>query len=654
MTLDRAALAAVVASTVVLAAVGPGIVAADVRGEPELSVVAPGGSVTPGEETQLRLTILNTGVIHEGSSRDPSAEQRVMTARGTTVTLEAGGAPVSVESGPVGVGSVPDGAAIPATFRLSVDRNAEPGTYDLPVEVEYTYTSAIVTNNSSETHRTRSVEREFEVEVVVEQSPQFEVVNASTTAAVGGGGTVAVRVKNVGHEAARDASLTLRSTNAALTFGGAPTAETYVGTWKPGETRLFQYEARVAPGTERRPIALRASLAYENADGTPGQAQLSTGVTPRARQTFAVESVNASVSPGSSGLLTLSLTNTGDRTLRETTATVRSPNSVLTFGGTPTAEAFVGRWEPGETVEVPFEVALANGAPVRSYAVEVAVAYEDESGNDGRVSLLTGAEPAAEQTFDLREVEGSLRVGSEGSLQATIVNGGPSPAENAVLVLEPSGRNMNVGETEFAVGDLPPGESAAVRYDVEVSSAASEGPRQFQFHLEYEDAAGDSRRSDPLYARTQVAPKQPVFAVKPVDATVEAGSTTTLRVRVTNDGEEPVSDVSAKLFANDPLSSSDDEAFVDSLAPGETATVEFQLSAARGAVAKTYPLSLDFQYDDADGDTLVSDTYKLPVQVRERTGGGILSAAPGGLSAVSIGGLLALALGTGLVVRRRR
>jgi hypothetical protein len=168
--------------------------------------------------------------------------------------------------------------------------------------------------------------------------------------------------------------------------------------------------------------------------------------------------------------------------------------------------------------------------------------------------------------------------------------------------------------------------------------------------MDYEDLAGDSRQSDPLYLRTNVAAEQPVFEVEPVNASLVAGSTTTLRVEVTNTREEPVSDVSAKLFANDPLSSGDDEAFVDSLEPGETTTIEFQLSAAGGAVGKTYPLSLDFQYDDADGDTLVSDTYKLPVEVSERQGGGggILSLAPIG------GGVLALALGAGIVLRRRR
>jgi hypothetical protein len=43
--------------------------------------------------------------------------------------------------------------------------------------------------------------------------------------------------------------------------------------------------------------------------------------------------------------------------------------------------------------------------------------------------------------------------------------------------------------------------------------------------------------------------------------------------------------------------------------------VTFGIGAAGGALEKTYPLEMDFQYDDAEGDTLTSQTYRLPVSV---------------------------------------
>ena len=638
----RAVLALLLVVSVMLSAI-PGLVAADVRGEPDLSATAADNTVTPGQETTLSVTLLNTGVVHEGGN--PNAEQRVMTARGTTLRMRNGGAPVSIESGTVGVGSVHDGAAVPATFRISVHEDAEPGTYELPVVAEYTHTSSI--SNDSSTHQTQTREEVLSVRVVVSDAAQFEVVDTTTTAPVGGSGSVALRVRNVGESAAHNTTVAVQSTSGALTFGGSPSAETFAGTWEAGETRLLEYEATVAPGTERRSLALQTTATFEDEDGVTHQWQTTTGVEPLPAQEFTVENVDTTVTPGANGVLTLSLTNAENRTLKDAAVRVTSPNAALTFRGATSAQTFVGEWSPGETREVPFEVSLADGAPVRNYAVEVSAQYTDGDGNDGETQpFLVGVRPAGDQSFSLRDVQGSLRVGREGEVSATLVNDGPGAAKNAVLVLENPGQNVQAGETEYAVGDLGPGDTTNVNYELEVSSSAREGPRQFQFHLQYEDAGGETQQSDPVYLRTTVAERRPVFSVNALDATVQTGSSTTLEIEVTNNGDEPVSDVSAKLFADAPLTASDDEAFVDELPPGETRTIQFEISAAGNANGKTYPLSIDFQYDDADGDTLISDTYKVPVQVQERQGGGILSFAPIG------GGLLALLLG-GIVVLRQ-
>jgi len=71
------------------------------------------------------------------------------------------------------------------------------------------------------------------------------------------------------------------------------------------------------------------------------------------------------------------------------------------------------------------------------------------------------------------------------------------------------------------------------------------------------------------------------------------------------------------VFTDSPLGSDDDEAFVSSLEPGESETLVFDLSADSGATAKSYSFSMDFRYDDERGDTKISETYRIPVQVTE-------------------------------------
>jgi hypothetical protein len=120
---------------------------------------------------------------------------------------------------------------------------------------------------------------------------------------------------------------------------------------------------------------------------------------------------------------------------------------------------------------------------------------------------------------------------------------------------------------------------------------------------------------------------------------------------VTNTGDEPLSEVSVKTYFTDPLDSGDDEAFVPALDPGESATVEVAASAGGDALTKQYPVSVDVQYTTPDGDTELSNTHRVAVDVVEASGRG--DGLP--VSLPVVGGLaLAAVAAVGVVVRRRR
>lgn len=91
-------LASLVVASLLVPAVGLG--AASVNGNPEIDLYAANNRVTPGAETTLGVTVLNTGEIDVGGQL-PGAEQRVTTARGVTLRMRSGGAPVRVKTGTV-------------------------------------------------------------------------------------------------------------------------------------------------------------------------------------------------------------------------------------------------------------------------------------------------------------------------------------------------------------------------------------------------------------------------------------------------------------------------------------------------------------------------------------------------------------------------
>ena len=625
-----------------------GLVAADVVGSPDLDAYATDKRVTPGETTGLTVSVVNTGEVKEGSATNPSLHSEVTTARGAVLRLEPDDAPIEVQSGPVAVGSIPSGSAVPGTFQIRVEENATPGSYEVPVNISYQFTRRVDATGTP-IERTKNVTSNVTIEVT--EQAQFTLIEADTDATVGGSGQVSVTLRNTGTEIAEDATVTLRSATGDLTFGPTGAAETYTGDWEPGMARTFTVGADVARDATLRALPLSTTVSWTDSDDRPAEERISLGVVPDTESRLGVDAVETTAAPGDNGEVTFTLTNDGDRDLSDATVRLTSSNSGLTFGGAGTATAYVGDWSAGETTEVTVEATFARGVEQRPFPVDATVAYTGTDGRDANTAPVTvGVTPADEQSFDVQDASASLRVGSDGSLDGTLVNEGPEAVENAVLVLQPTGSTIDAVEREYALGDLEAGSSSSFSFDVSVASGAKDGPRQFTYRVEYEATDGDRTQSDPLYVRGEVEPQRDVFDVSVENGSFEPGTSGAYTMTVTNAGDETVSDVSAKLFADAPISATDDEAFVDSLEPGESTTLRFGVGVAGSATAKPYPLSIDFQYTEPDGDTKLSDSYRVPVTVEESSGGGLF-----GLGA-SVGPVLAvLALvGIGAVVRVRR
>jgi hypothetical protein len=305
--------------------------------------------------------------------------------------------------------------------------------------------------------------------------------------------------------------------------------------------------------------------------------------------------------------------------------TAASRSDELRFGtGSERSTANVGEWGPGERRTVDYTVELADDATLRDYAVDLTVDYLDTDGIDRTSRTLNvGLRPAAEQSFSLANVSADLRVGEEGTVSGSVVNEGPGPVRNPVVLFSAADPNVVVDSAEHALPDLAAGERATFEYTVTVSSAASASVQQFNLTTRYRNERGDVQTSDGLETTARIEPRRDRFVVSAANDALAAGSDTALRIRVTNNGDDPLTNVEAKAFVQSPLSSDNDEALVPALAPGETAEFTVALGAAGDALTnKTYPVSLDFQYEMPDGDTEVSRTYTTAVTVTEPEEGG--------------------------------
>jgi hypothetical protein len=473
------------------------------------------------------------------------------------------------------------------------------------------------------------------------EDPNFDAYVPEPTLQPGGPAQVSVQLVNDANDAseqARTASNVRVTMNAGDTPISVNSGTRVVGSMPDGAVRQLAFSVdvprNVSAGTYRLPLTVE----YEHSgDETDTQTVYATvRVKERARFEVVDSSMDASI--GDTGTTSLTLKHVGESVATDTRVTVQSGSADVRFGQSASASRFVGQWEPGETRTVEYEATVASGADRREYALQATVAYDDENGTAHQYGpLAAGVRPAAKQSFALSNVQADLRAGEEGSVTATVVNEGPKTARDAVVVFTTQNPNVNALETEYALGDLGPNETAEFSLPVEVSGSAEAGPRQFSYRVEYRNHDGETRQSDALTARVEVAESRDVFAVEPTDATLSAGGSDTVTLTVTNQGDETVRNVRAKAFASDPLSVNDDEAYVQSLEPGESTEITFGVGAAGSALAKTYVLEMDVQYEDADGDTRLSDTYQAPVEVTRSDGDGTpLSVIVGGVAVLAI------------------
>jgi hypothetical protein len=207
------------------------------------------------------------------------------------------------------------------------------------------------------------------------------------------------------------------------------------------------------------------------------------------------------------------------------------------------------------------------------------------------------------------------------TVTGTVVNTGPAPAYNTVVSLSSQGEITATGP-ESAVGDLAPNGSSRADFRLAVSEDAEPGNRSLTFGVEYENEDGDVRTTEtPVRKSVTVGEEVDDFEVVGVDTSVTAGGSGELRVDVRNTGGETVEDSNAKVFLNDPLSSSDNSAFLGEMEPGETKTAVFTVSATGDAVAKEYAASMEVRYDDATGDTGLADGMSFGLPVSSSSGG---------------------------------
>jgi hypothetical protein len=113
--------------------------------------------------------------------------------------------------------------------------------------------------------------------------------------------------------------------------------------------------------------------------------------------------------------------------------------------------------------------------------------------------------------------------------------------------------------------------------------------------------------------------KEPKFEISKTSGGLKQGSTSLINVTYTNRGETPAEDAQAKIVVMKPLSTSKSTVRLGTIAPGQSQTVSFDISAEPDTIVKSYSIDSEVKYIDNEGKTQFSENMKvyMPIEKSE-------------------------------------
>ncbi len=106
------------------------------------------------------------------------------------------------------------------------------------------------------------------------------------------------------------------------------------------------------------------------------------------------------------------------------------------------------------------------------------------------------------------------------------------------------------------------------------------------------------------------------FEITDVSSDLQAGEDDrVLSITYQNTGEEAAVDAVARISVTDPFSSTDDQAYLGTLEPGESATAVFVLDTDSGATIKPYGIDTEIRFEDSGGKSRISESMTAMVTI---------------------------------------
>ncbi len=336
-----------------------------VTGTPQLAATVIGSNEFPvGQSATLQIMLLNKGTF-TGEVKSPADKAMARgytntigaivvppctTAVAVTATLKSATDSFQIASGPASIGTLATGASIPQplSFPIRVAENAQPGAYQLTLELAYQYLQDVTWLNSPQ-QNTPYYDPEFEfswgqktdtedvsIKVV---GTDFSVTDINTESIrVGATGIITAMIQNSGVGKATEVTAEIAAGDNFVPLDKG----VFLGDLNGGESKPATFKVNVSPDAIAKESPLNIMVKYKDETNVARQSTISVGVPVGAVQKdFTVTKVDTQeIRAGVTGIVTLTLKNDAAGDTHEVTAEVVPgqyfvPVDVKSFLGEP-------------------------------------------------------------------------------------------------------------------------------------------------------------------------------------------------------------------------------------------------------------------------------------------------------------------------------
>jgi len=198
------------------------------------------------------------------------------------------------------------------------------------------------------------------------------------------------------------------------------------------------------------------------------------------------------------------------------------------------------------------------------------------------------------------------------------------------------GSPIEIKSASQHVGSIRSGQNALtpVKFDIKIDKKAKAGEYALRIDLKYDyqknvqiinsNATQETYDANYWYGIMNqnqtlivIVKKQAEFEVTKTTGNLLPGRDNIIEITIKNTGEEEARDVKAIVNPSDPISTTDDKAFLYNLEPGKAAVAKYRIKADSKAVPKSYSMDMVLRYETPEGDIKYSSTLIAPVEVKE-------------------------------------